>query len=397
MGDMAERLALSGHEVRVVTAPPYYPEWRIRAGFRGFWYSYEKWRGVSVWRAPLFVPLKPTGLTRLVHLGSFAIASLPLLLRQAFWQPHVVFVVEPPLFCSPAALVLAKLVGARSWLHVQDFEVDACFELNLLKGDLLKKIVLGFEGWLLSKFDRVSSISTSMVRLARSKVAGLTEVSALPNWVDLDKIQPLNRPSFFREELGIPEHQIVALYSGNMGVKHGLDTLADAIVLLHEHPNLIFVLSGTGVAREKLMLRCQGFANVRFIDLQPEEKLGELLGLADIHLLPQMAGAADFMLPSKLTGMLESGRPVVTTALLTTDLGRLVQGLGVVVEPENPKALSVAILELAADADRRKRLGSAARAFAEANLGHETVLCAFERDLSALVQPRERSNSTASP
>ena len=28
-GEMAEWLVAQGHEVRVVTAPPYYPEWRV--------------------------------------------------------------------------------------------------------------------------------------------------------------------------------------------------------------------------------------------------------------------------------------------------------------------------------------------------------------------------------
>ena len=33
-GEMAEWLATQGHEVRVVTAPPYYPEWRIGTGLK---------------------------------------------------------------------------------------------------------------------------------------------------------------------------------------------------------------------------------------------------------------------------------------------------------------------------------------------------------------------------
>jgi len=32
-GEMAEWLVSRGHEVRVVTAPPYYPEWRIADGY----------------------------------------------------------------------------------------------------------------------------------------------------------------------------------------------------------------------------------------------------------------------------------------------------------------------------------------------------------------------------
>jgi len=56
------------------------------------------------------------------------------------------------------------------------------------------------------------------------------------------------------------------------------------------------------------MLSCD---NVIWIPLQPLERLNDLLNMADIHLLPQRSGAADLLMPSKLTGMLSSGRPVV--------------------------------------------------------------------------------------
>jgi len=46
------------------------------------------------------------------------------------WRPNIVFTIEPPLFCAPAAWIAARLAGAKAWLHVQDFEVDAAFELG---------------------------------------------------------------------------------------------------------------------------------------------------------------------------------------------------------------------------------------------------------------------------
>ena len=89
--------------MRVVTAPPYYPDWAVGAGYSARTWRRERWQGVEVWRCPLWVPPRPGGAKRLVHLASFALSSLPVMLRQLLWRPDVVWVVEPPLFCAPTA------------------------------------------------------------------------------------------------------------------------------------------------------------------------------------------------------------------------------------------------------------------------------------------------------
>ena len=44
-----------------------------------------------------------------------------------------------PAFSSSGALLLGSLCGHRTiTLHIQDFELDAAFELGLLKGRLLR-------------------------------------------------------------------------------------------------------------------------------------------------------------------------------------------------------------------------------------------------------------------
>ena len=388
-GEMAQWLASAGHEVRVITAPPYYPAWKVGAGYSAREYRTETWGQVRVMRTPLWVPHRPGGLKRLLHLGSFAISSLPVLLAQWRWKPDVVWVVEPPLMCAPAAVAFASLRGARSWLHIQDYEVDAAFDLGLIKGRTLRGWVQKAERWLIRRFDRVSTISGRMVDRALDKGVAAERVLHFPNWVSISGITPLTAPSPYRAELGLAPDAVVALYSGNMGNKQGLEILAEVARLVQDDPRIQLVFGGNGSGRADLQARCAGLSNVRFLDLQPLERLNDWLGLADVHLLPQRADAADLVMPSKLTGMLASGRSVLATAQPGTELRRVVvqdAACGLVVPPENALAMATALRTLAADPARRAALGANGRHYAEAEMSQDVILRRFETQLMALGQ-----------
>ena len=386
-GEMAEWLAQRGHEVRVVTTPPYYPEWRIGNGYRAATYVREQWNGVEVWRTPLWVPARQSGVKRLIHLASFALSSLPALLRQLVWRPDVVWVAAPAFFCAPGAWLAARGCGAKAWLHVQDYEVDAAFDLGLLKGGRVRAAVLAVERWLFGRFDRVSTISSRMLDKAREKGVDERRLRMFRNWVDISSLRPIEGVSEYRARLGIPADASVALYSGNMGAKQGLELLSEVARLLQSRADLHFVFCGNGAGRQMLVDACQGQARVHFLDLQPLDQLPQLLGLADVHLLPQRGDAADLVMPSKLTGMFASGRPVVATARPGTELAATVAGCGLVVEPEQPQLMAEAILNLLDQPQLRHQLGAAARAFAEQKLARESVLRQFEQDLYDCVAP----------
>lgn len=379
-GDMCEWLASQGHSVRMVTAPPYYPQWAVGEGFSAWRWKREQRSGVDVWRCPLWVPSHPRGLTRLVHLMSFALSSLPVMLLQCFWRPSLVLVVEPPLFCAPACAITARLSRAKAWLHIQDYEVDAAFDMGLLKGRRLRQLVSKAEGWLMRRFDRVSSISGRMVERGESKGVDPARMVLFPNWVDISSIRPSE--STYRQELGIASGAVVTLYSGNMGGKQGLEVLAQAARSFAGDDKMYFVFCGDGSAKANLVQQCAGLSNVTFLPLQPLERLGELLSMADIHVLPQRADAADLVMPSKLTGMMASGRPVIACAPQGTELASVVQDraeCGIVVAPEDSTVLVAALRELAADPDRRVQFGRNARQYAERELDREAVLRKFEQ------------------
>jgi colanic acid biosynthesis glycosyl transferase WcaI len=384
-GDMAWWLADHGHEVRVVCAPPYYPAWEVDKKYRWPLYRREQWRGVDVWRTPLWVPKSPSGSTRLLHLLSFAITSFPVMLWQIGWRPDVVLTVAPAFMCAPAGLLTAWLCRAKRWLHLQDFEVDVAFSMGLLKGRLLQRMVLRMERSLLRRFDTVSTISGRMVERLLSKGVKMDKTRYLPNWVDLARIRPPKNGSY-RSRLGIPADVIVVLFSGTLGGKQGLMVIPETARLLESRKDIVFVVCGDGVMKPQLQSAAADLPNIRFMPLQPSGRVSDLLGMADIHLLPQSPDAADLVLPSKLSGMLASGRPVIATCRAHTEISEIVANCGLVVAPENSMELARAIIRLADDPEARSQLGRHARTFAEENFERDAVLSTmFAADANELV------------
>ena len=394
-GEMAHWLAERGHQVKIVCAPPYYPAWRVAPGYSAWRYKREIIDGIELLRCPLWVPNHVTGLKRVLHLASFALSSTLPMLWQRHWRPDILFAVEPPLFGAAPALLAARLAGARSWLHVQDFEIDAAFDLGLLKSEPLRRLAFSTERSLMRRFACVSTISENMVERALAKTEGQAHCVLFPNWVDTNEVYPLEHPSPYRAELGIPEDAVVLLYSGSMGAKQGLELVLEAAGELQADPRFQFVMAGSGSAYEHLKQQGAGFANMRWLPLQPAEKLNAFLNLADIHLLPQKEDAADLVMPSKLTGMLASGRPVIATARPGTQVARVVENAGLVVEPGCLPRIVAAIRSLGDDEPGRQRLGAAARDYAVNVLERERVLRGFEDELKNLLAHRDAPTATS--
>jgi colanic acid biosynthesis glycosyl transferase WcaI len=239
------------------------------------------------------------------------------------------------------------------------------------------------ERCLMRSFDWVSTISVRMKAKLVEKGVEQEKSVLFPNWADMASIFPLEQASVLREELGFPADKIIALYSGNIGEKQGLEIVLEAADRLASRPEIQFVLSGEGAAKARLFEAYGQLPNVMWLPLQPVERLNHLLNMADVHLLPQRADVADLVMPSKLTGMLASGRPVLATAHAGTQVAQLLTSCGKVVEPGDVQGFADGLLELVHSPRLRAELGAAARQAAQA-WDKAIVLHRFEEQLKVL-------------
>jgi len=389
-GEMAAWFAARGHKVSVITTRPYYPEWTRTPGFAAWTWRSETWQGCHVIRCPLYVPGRPTGPRRILHLSSFGLSSIPAATVQAAsGRADIVAVMAPTLLSAPVGLAVARLMSAKAWLHVLDLEVDAAFELGFVRSRYLIAAARKLERSLMRHFDLVSTISLKMQEAIERKGVASERMMLFPNWVDTQQYFPMEKPVQLRHELGIPNDRCVVLYSGSMGQKQGLEHVIAAARLLTSQSAVspLFLLAGAGPMRMELQRSAGDLPNVRFLPLQPVERFNEFLNVGDIHLLPQRRDASDLVMPSKLLAILAAGRPVIATVPPGAEIARTLTEAGVITPPENPVALAAAIEALAADPERRQALGAVAGQLARRSMGSEAILGRAEVRLLELLEP----------
>ena len=345
-GEIAEFLQGRGSDVVVVTTPAHYPGWTVQKPFRRWSYSVERRNGVKVIRCPFLLRHNIGGIWRLIAPLTFALTAAPVL----FWQfvkhrPQIALSVVPTLLGAPLMLLGAAFAGSKTVLHMQDLEVDAAFAVGHL-GDhtWLRSLGTTFERWVITGFSQIITISDRMAEKIEQKGVARSKIAVIRNWVDLDLIRPLDRESSYRSELQIRSTDFTVLYSGNLGRKQGLDVLLQAAEYLVGDRSIRFVIAGEGPAKERIQSRAAGLPNLQILPFQPAERMSEFLGLANLHVLPQEASMADLVLPSKLGGMLASGKPIVVMTDPGTEIMTFVQDSVTVVQPGDAQALADAIL-----------------------------------------------------
>lgn len=389
---LARRL---GWRVTVHTGIPHYPWWRVPEAYARR--DYRHGRGdevidaVTVERVRHYVPAAPLGGFKRMRLDASWLWRTFLRSLRARRRAHVIVLIAPPFLSGALGLWLRLRFRVPVVYHVQDLQVDAAIELGMLP-PRLSGALLWIERRLLARMDLVTTVSHGMRRRLLEKLPS-GRVEMFPNWADVSSIRPHAGANRFRREWGLDDHEVVVLYSGNLGRKQGVEVLLAAAARIV--PPVWLMIAGEGAERAEMeeVAKSLRLPRVRFLPLAPKEQLAEFLSAADLHCIPQRRAAAGLVMPSKLLNIMAVGRPVVVTADPGTDLAEAVRaaGCGEIAEPESPDALAGALTRLAGDRERRATQGACGRRYVERHLGIDTVVGGFAKRLTALVSKHRRS------
>ncbi|MEH2432722.1 MAG: glycosyltransferase family 4 protein [Nostoc sp.] len=387
MTELAEGLVKRGHQVRVITGMPNYPQREIYDEYRGKWYVTEQINGVIIQRSYLRIKSKPNLLDRLLLELSFVFTSLP----QAFKgrRPDVIILTVPPLFGTLPVTIFGWLYNCPVVLNVQDILPDAAVRIGLLKNKWMIRTLAGLEKFAYRSAHTISVIADGFRENLVNKGVSANKIVCIPNWVNVNFICPLPK----QNNSWISSHQLdgkfIVLYSGNIALTQGLETVIEAALSLRHIKEIVFVIVGESIALQRLQKYCllNGADNVLLLPLQPREKLPEMLAASDVGLIVQKRNVISFNMPSKIPLLLASGRPIVGSVPATGTAAKAIKlsGGGIIVEPESPNAMAAAVHDLYTNPTLGTNLGNAGRQFAEENYSLEQALNRYEGLLSHIV------------
>jgi len=380
MTELAEGLVKRGHSVRVVTAMPNYPQRRIYPKYRGKFYHTEYKNGVKIQRSYVWIRPKPSLLDRILLELSFVITSFLQALNGP--RPDVILLTVPSLpVCVPAAL-LGWLYACPVVLNLQDILPEAAVHTGLLKNKWLIRIFAALEKFAYHTATKITVIADGFVGNLLSKDVPKSKIELLPNWADVTFIRPLPKENNRFRAAHQLDGKFVVLYSGNIALTQGLETVVEAAKKLQHIPDIAIVILGDSLGLQRLqqhVLRC-GVSNVLLLPFAKREHLPEMLAAADVGLVVQKRNVISFNMPSKIQVLLASGRAIVASVPLGGTAASSVQksGGGIIVPPEDPDALAKTILNLYKNPDQVETLGRRGRQYAVEQFALEQALNRYE-------------------
>ena len=383
-GELARALQRRGHPVTVVTAFPHYPSGRLYPGYRLAPWRWEMRDGVRVLRTFIYPYHGRRGGLRMLNYLSWMVSSI-----QAAWLAppcDVIYVWHPPLTVGVSAWVISKLKRAPFVYDVQDLWPESALASGMMRPGRLVEGLYRLADWVYKRAPRVLVVSQAAADYLRQRGVDARKISVAHHWLDTS---PFDRESTrnVRAEFGFG-HKFVVMFTGNLGMVQGLETVIEAATLLRDRADVEFVLVGDGSDRARLerLVAEQRLSNVRFLGQHPQTDMPAFMRAADallVHL--RRSEIADHAVPTKILSYLAAGRPVVcATSGAAAELVRSAHA-GLTLEPSDPVALADAITHLASlPAAARDQLGRNGRAYLGAHFEKQTVIDGYERVLNLL-------------
>jgi colanic acid biosynthesis glycosyl transferase WcaI len=395
MTELAEGLASRGHQVRVVTAMPNYPERQIYSRYRGKLYTTEERNGVTIQRSWVLVRPQPGLACRLLLELSFMAFSFVQALRG--WKPDIILNTSPSLPAAVPVAVLKALYRCPTVLNLQDILPEAAIQTGLLTHPLGIRVFKALEAFAYGRASSISVIAHGFRQNLRAKGVSDHKIVTIPNWVDVDFIAPKPRQGNpFRQRHGLDD-QFLVMYTGNIASTQGISNALQAAQMLMGYPAIQLVIVGEALQLKALHQSQQalGLTNVLLLPFVPREELPDMLAAADVALILQKKHIFGFNMPSKTQVLLASGRPILASVPAQGAVAHtlLSSGGGLVVPPEDPLALAQGILDLYHGSHHAELLGHQGRLYALEHFAFQRALDRYEELFNGLVFPAKRGLS----
>lgn len=385
--ELARELRKRGHSVTVVTAMPNYPKGEVLQDYKGKWIIRENIDGINVIRTSIYTAMG-NGYKRMVNYLSFNFSSVWGLLEIP--KVDFVFVESPPLFLGLNGYLISRFKKARFIFNISDLWPDWPKEIGLINNRLLIRIMEKIEAFIYRKADYISTVTYGITdTLVGRKGVPREKMLFLPNGVDTELFKKVETMDNLQSELGLNDKKIF-LYAGNHGIYNRPFVILESALLLNEYENIHFLLIGDGSTKPEMLkfVKQKALKNVTFLDSKPISDIPRYYNVATGAIVTYMKGFTSRS--AKLFPAMASSSPIIYSG--EGEGADLVKEgkCGLVVEPENPRALAEAIIRIADNPTLAEQLGENGRKFVEERFSWDKLVGTWLEELETREQDRAR-------
>jgi glycosyltransferase involved in cell wall biosynthesis len=388
-----------GHKVTVITSVPNFPEGKVHPGYRNRWYQVEERDGIRVVRVKTLIAANEGVVLRTIDFLSFMFTAFFGGLGQE--RPDVVVATSPQFFAAVGGWALAAVRRRPFVFELSDLWPASITAVGAMRENFALRMMERLELFLYRRAAKVVALTKSFKTDLVSRGIPADRIAVVVNGVDMSRYCPQPRDPELAGKLGL-DNRFVVGYIGTHGMAHALERVLDAAEMLRDNAAVRFLFVGSGAAREGLVSEAarRGLSNVVLVAAQPKEMMPAYWSLCDLALV-HLKDTPLFrtVIPSKIFEAMAMGRPILLAAP-DGEAADIVRGTGagIVLAPENPRALAEAVKSLSASPSTMAQL--AERALAAAPLftrekQARDMLAAIE-EVTAQSLPSLRSVGSAS-
>lgn len=237
---------------------------------------------------------------------------------------YVYAISQPPILGGLLGIWGKVLKHAKSVYNIQDFNPEQSIAIGYNKSKIVLNTMMLLDKWSCRSANKVIIVGRDMEATLKERFKNnrVPKYSIVNNWIDEEKVYPLNKENSgvieFLEKYDLRD-KFIFMYSGNLGLYYDLMNILKTIseipqdIRSDEGREVRFVFVGDGCVKnelEKIKNELQ-LHNIVFIPYQEKEKLNYSLNAADVHFCVSAKGIKGVSVPSKVYGCMAVAKPIL--------------------------------------------------------------------------------------
>jgi len=373
----AKFLSAAGHNVCVVTEMPNHPKGIIYDDYKKKLYCREKLNGIDVLRTWIYTSPKKSFIKRIMFYVTFMFFGSMISLLN--WRKFdVVYVSSPPLFVGFIGLLIKKIFPKTKFVfEVRDLWPKSAVDI----GELNNKTIINIAEKIENTFYNISNKVVALTDGINHYINDIIPEKSvfIPNGVDLS----------LYETHGCTDEKFIIVYTGTLGLIHGLEIILKAAKKLKEESDIIFQFIGDGPKKVELKQMAADYKlkNVDFIDSVPVDQIKKYLTSASVGIsTTKKLELCKGTLPVKIFGYMACELPVLSSGWGESAIMIDKSGCGLNVEPENVDELVDKILWMKGNQDKLSEMGKRGRLYVQKKYNREKQALEIEKLLKTMVK-----------